>query len=480
MLKDVLYFAYLISSWLLVSYRVLFYYIFYRGVTRREQHTPPQAHELPTVTVQLPIYNERYVAARAIDAVCNMDYPRSLLQVQVLDDSADDTWEICEERVDFHRQKGIHIEHLHRPTRKGFKAGALREGLRSAQGEFVAIFDSDFVPPADFLKATLPYFTSNKIALVQTRWTHLNEEYSILTRALAASLDYHFLIEQAAKDSSGLFLNFNGTAGIWRREAIISSGGWQDALAEDFDLSMRAQLAGWQLTFVPSLTCPAELPVQMSAAKRQQFRWAKGGAECARRYLKQVLRHPTSPFVKLNAAVHLTRNVQYVVVLLQFLILPFLMLFRFDLAPVVSTLVQMSIGPALHYAAVRKMYGKQANGKLKNHALLFFHSGITVNNAMAFLEGILGIRSDFLRTPKFGILGARGNWRNKRYVLSWPKTAIAELALAGFGIASLLVALFTRNFLLMPYIGLTALGLMYVGAVSVHETMGITRQNENA
>jgi cellulose synthase/poly-beta-1,6-N-acetylglucosamine synthase-like glycosyltransferase len=428
---------------------------------------------LPKVTVQVPIYNEWYVAARAISAVCNLDYPRSLMQVQVLDDSTDDTSVICEEIVAHHRRSGVNVQYVHRAVREGFKAGALREGLKSAEGDYVAIFDCDFVPRSDFLLRTLPYFSSEKIALVQTRWTHLNEEYSILTRALGASLDYHFLIEQAGRDSSGLFLNFNGTAGIWRKEAIVESGGWRNALAEDFDLSVRAQLSGWRLRFVPSLECPAELPVQMPAAKRQQFRWAKGAAECTRRYLVPIAKHWSSPFVKLNTFVQLTRNVQYVLVLLQFLILPFLMQFKFDIAPVVSTLIQMSIGPPLHYVAVRKMYGKETANKIKNHLLLLFHSGVTFNNAKAFLEGVFGIKSDFLRTPKFGISGTGGEWRDKRYLVSGIGTAGAEIALAAYGIASMLIALFTRNFLLLPYIGTTTIGLLYVGALSLYHSLGV-------
>jgi len=473
MLKDLLYFAYLSASWIMIAYHAIFYYVLYKGVTRYEEPSPAKMETLPMVTVQVPIYNERYVAVRAISAACSLDYPRSLMQVQVLDDSTDDTRQACEEAIAHYRQSGVNVEYVHRPLREGFKAGALREGLKSAQGEYVAIFDCDFVPQSDFLQRTLPYFTSEEIALVQTRWTHLNEEYSILTRALGASLDYHFLIEQAGRDSSGLFLNFNGTAGIWRKEAIISSGGWHNALAEDFDLSVRAQLAGWRLRFVPSLGCPGELPVQMPAAKRQQFRWAKGAAECTRRYLLHILRHSSSPFVKLNAVVQLTRNVQYVLVLLQFLILPFLMQFRFDIAPVASTLIQMSIGPPLHYVAVRKMYGKETAGKIKNHLLLLFHSGVTFNNARAFLEGILGVRSDFLRTPKFGISGSRGEWRGKRYLLSGIGTASVEIALAVYGIASMVVALFTRNFLLLPYIGTTAIGLLYVGTMSVYHSIGV-------
>ncbi len=457
-----------------MAYRVAGYYVLYRGMTRQEREPPLELERLPRVTVQIPLYNERYVAARSIRSACALDYPRSLLQIQVLDDSTDDTQIICQEEVTYHRQLGIEIEHVRRTFREGFKAGALREGLKTARGEFIAIFDADFLPPADFLKRTLGYFTSEQIALVQTRWTHLNEEYSTLTRALSASLDYHFLIEQAGRDSSGLFLNFNGTAGIWRREAIVTSGGWRDSLAEDFDLSMRAQLVGWKLTFVPKIDCPAELPVQMSAAKRQQFRWAKGAAQAGRRYLFEVLKQRSSPIVKLNAVTQITRHWLYVLVLLQFALLPFLMLFRFDLTAALSTLTQMSVGPPLYYAVIRKMYGKQSHRKIKNHLLaLIFHSGMTVNNAMAFLEGFMGVRSDFLRTPKFGISGVRGDWRGKRYALAYPMTAIIEIGLASYGVASLLIALFTRNFLLMPYIAVTTLGLLYVGALSIYHSIGI-------
>ena len=267
----------------------------------------------PQVTVQLPIYNERYVIERLVEAVAQFDYPRELLEIQVLDDSTDETTKIARATASSAiADLGLHIVYIHRDNREGFKAGALQEGLKPRRGEFVAIFDADFIPPADFLRRTVPYFADPKLAMVQTRWSYINRNYSALTEVEAILLDGHFAIEHSSRYRSGLFFNFNGTAGIWRREAIEDAGGWQhDTLTEDTDLSYRAQMRGWQFIYLPEIDCPSELPVEMNAFKSQQARWAKGLMQTAKKILPQVLRSDVPAQVKTEAFFHLTANISY-------------------------------------------------------------------------------------------------------------------------------------------------------------------------
>jgi len=273
----------LLSLYGIHRYWILYlYYRYYKWA--KPAPVPPLPDQLPIVTVQLPVYNERYVVERLVDAVCRMDYPKERLEVQVLDDSTDDTEKIVRAHVSRLGEQGFLIEHIRRNDRTGFKAGALAAGLAACRGEFIAIFDADFVPPADFLKKTLPYFGSPRIGMVQTRWGHLNENYSLLTWIQSIFLDGHFLIEHTARNRSGAFFNFNGTAGIWRKDAIVSSGGWQhDTLTEDLDLSYRAQMKGWQFVYLPDVVCPAELPVDINAFKTQQNRWTMGAIQTAKK-----------------------------------------------------------------------------------------------------------------------------------------------------------------------------------------------------
>src|SRR6186713_2701891 len=285
---------------------------------------PPALANLPRVTVQLPIYNEMYVADRLIDAVCEMDYPRELLEIQVLDDSTDETTEIAELAVRRHAARGFDISYLHRVDRRGFKAGALEAGLKVAKANFIAIFDADFVPPKDFLQKTLPYFTDARIGMVQARWGHLNQDYSLLTKIQSILLDAHFVLEHGGRNRSGCFFNFNGTAGIWRREAIADAGGWQhDTLTEDLDLSYRAQLRGWRFVFLPDVVAPAEVPVEMNAFKSQQHRWAKGSIQTCLKLLPQILHADLPLAVKAEAFFHLTANFNYLLMsLLSVLMFP--------------------------------------------------------------------------------------------------------------------------------------------------------------
>src|SRR5438445_3887654 len=291
------------------------YYLVYLYMKHRDRapKPAPEIREWPPVTIQLPIYNEMYVADRLIEAVCEMDYPRELLEIQVLDDSTDETTDIAELAVRRHAARGFDITYLHRVDRRGYKAGALEAGLKVAKANFIAIFDADFVPPKDYLHKTLPYFTDAKIGMVQARWGHINQDYSLLTKIQSILLDAHFILEHGGRNRGGRFFNFNGTAGIWRRTAIADAGGWQhDTLTEDLDLSYRAQLRGWQFVFVPALIAPAEVPVEMNAFKSQQHRWAKGSVQTCIKLLPRILRSNLPLGVKAEAFFHLTANFNYI------------------------------------------------------------------------------------------------------------------------------------------------------------------------
>src|SRR5690349_9041195 len=303
------------------------YYLVYLYMKNRDKvpAPPPALSHFPPVTIQLPIYNEMYVADRLIDAVCEMTYPRELLEIQVLDDSTDETTEIAELAVRRHAARGFNISYHHRVDRRGYNAGALEAGLKSAQGELIAIFDADFIPSADFLLRTLPYFaTDERIGMVQARWGHINSDYSLLTKIQSILLDAHFVLEHGGRNRAGCFFNFNGTAGIWRREAIIDAGGWQhDTLTEDLDLSYRAQLRGWHFVFLPNLISPAELPVEMNSFKSQQHRWAKGSIQTCRKLLPQILSADIPLGIKAEAFFHLTANFNYpLMVVLSVLMFP--------------------------------------------------------------------------------------------------------------------------------------------------------------
>src|SRR5437879_10191032 len=318
----------LLSLYGIHRYWILYlYFRYYKWA--RPAAVPPLPDPLPMVTIQLPVYNERYVVERLVDAVCRLDYPKDRLEIQVLNDSTDDTTEILSARILSLKEEGFLIEQLHRTDRTGFKAGALAAGLACARGEYLAIFDADFVPPVDFLKKTVPWFENPGVGMVQTRWGHLNENYSLLTWIQSIFLDGHFLIEHTARNRSGAFFNFNGTAGIWRREAITSSGGWQhDTLTEDLDLSYRAQMKGWRFMYLPEVVCPAELPVDINAFKTQQNRWTMGAIQPAKKMLPQIWRSPVSWKVKIEATSHLTACVGYILMAVLSLLLPLSLYFR--------------------------------------------------------------------------------------------------------------------------------------------------------
>ncbi|HEX7880592.1 MAG TPA: cellulose synthase family protein [Candidatus Eisenbacteria bacterium] len=429
----------------------------------------------PIVTVQLPLYNERYVAERLIEAVTALDWPRHRLEIQVLDDSTDDTAERVARMVAGRRAAGFRIAHLTRAHRTGFKGGALREGLAAAAGEFVAVFDADFLPPPDFLLATIPHFNDPAVGMVQTRWEHLNERGSLLTRVQAVALDGHFLVEQTARNRSGAWINFNGTAGIWRRRAILDAGDWQDdTLTEDLDLSYRAQMAGWRFVFLPGVACPAELPVDIDGFKGQQFRWAKGSVQTAMKLLPRILRSNAGPWVKLQALIHLTNHAVYPLLLaLALLSLPILVLHAHhpELRPFVTVatwFIVASVGhPVLYLTAQERLRNRWKSRIVLMPALIAIGMGIAVNNTRAVIEALAGQASGFNRTPKYDLCRPGDSWRDKRYRVpptAWP---LVELAFGAWSATALGYAAFHGQWLAMPFLALYTAGFLAVGSASL-------------
>ena len=381
--------------------------------------------ELPKVTIQLPMFNEAAVARRVIDSTCAVDYPKDRLQIQVLDDSTDETVDVVREAVEYWRSRGYDIEQLHRDNRTGYKAGALAEGLKVATGEFVLIFDADFVPTPDILRETIHYFVDPRVGMVQARWEHLNRNQSLLTRGEAILLDGHFLLEHGARNRSGRFMGFNGTAGLWRRSCIDDAGGWQhDTLTEDLDLSYRAQMKGWRFLFLPDLTSPGELPPDMEAFKQQQHRWAKGGAQTCRKLLPTLLRAKLPWRIKLEGFFHLTNCMIYVLVLiLTLLLFPVVHMkvnafdgaswwqkYAFD----ASILLLATFSGSTFYATSQRILLRSWADSLKYLPfLMILGVGICLNNARAVLEGFFGKPGEFVRTQKFGTMTGSVEWKRK-------------------------------------------------------------------
>lgn len=441
---------------------------------------PPAPDDaLPTVTVQLPIFNEKYVAARLIDAVCALDYPLERLHIQVLDDSTDETASLVAHRVRRWRKRGVAIEQVRRTNRDGYKAGALQHGLASVAGEFVAIFDADFVPPRDWLRRTMAHFCqpgSERLGLVQTRWSHLNEAYSPLTRAQALTLDGHFGVEQAARASAGLLFNFNGTAGLWRRACIEAAGGWSGStLCEDLDLSYRAQLQGWKLAYDATIAAPAEIPAQVAAFKRQQYRWAKGSIQVARLLGGSVLRAPLTPFQKLQAALHLTGYALHgLFVLVLLLTVPLLHWgWPNSLAThqnIVAWLSIIGLGtPILYAVAQHHLHGAEWRSRYKWMPLLvLLGSGIALSNAHAVLEGAFGkLGGEFRRTPKFRLEGVAGSWQGSDYTLDVDWTTWGELALAVYALLGCIVAVTQGQWFALPFLLIYVAAFGWVGLLSL-------------
>ncbi|MFZ5571717.1 MAG: glycosyltransferase [Thermodesulfobacteriota bacterium] len=441
---------------------------------------PKDPAEWPEVVVQLPVYNERYVLHRLVRAVTRLEYPKRKLHIQVLDDSDDATSRLAAKLVAHFRKQGFRFDHVRRPHRNGFKAGALQHGLGISTAGIVAIFDADFLPPPDFLKRTVPHLLEEGVGMVQTRWGHLNREYSLLTRLQAVLLDGHFVIEHFARHRSGRFFNFNGTAGVWRREAIEEAGGWQhDTLTEDLDLSYRAQLRGWRFVYLPEVVAPAELPAEINAFKNQQHRWAKGSIQTGRKLLPRIWRSALPFPVKLEATVHLTGNLSYLLMAVPSLFLIPVSLLEVEPAvnrPLFLYLVvffMASFSVCLYYGqAIRMVSGGLWPQVLLLPAVMALGIGLTVNNGLAVLEALLGWDSPFIRTPKFRIEGRRHTWKGKRYRADRRLLFLAEFFLGIYFSWGLLLFLQNGFWWSLPFLLLFQAGFLYTAVQSFHQGMG--------
>src|SRR4029079_8003235 len=453
------------------------YYLVYLYMKNKDNVPVPTnpLTELPVVTIQLPIYNEMYVADRLIDAVCQIDYPRELLEIQVLDDSTDETTIVAERAVRRNAAQGIDIKYMHRTDRTGFKAGALEAGLKVAKGTFIAIFDADFTPTTDFLRRTIPFFGDPAIAMVQARWGHINQDYSLLTKVQSILLDAHFVLEHGGRNRSGLFFNFNGTAGIWRRDAITDAGGWQhDTLTEDLDLSYRAQLRGWQFVFVPGLIAPAEVPVEMNAFKSQQHRWAKGSIQTCRKLLPRILKSDLPLGVKAEAFFHLTANFNYILMcLLSILMFPS-MVIRYNMGWYEMILIDVPLFFAAtfsfcnFYMVCQRELRKDWIGRLKYVPFLMSVGiGLSVNNTRAVIEALFNKQSEFTRTPKYRIEGDGDEWVGKKYRQSVAVQPLVELALGLYFTWTVFYALANGIYATIPFLVLFQVGFLYTGLLSI-------------
>ena len=473
---------YFLVLFVLAAYGIHRYWLVYEFYKYRRNvpAAPPEPAEWPKVTIQLPIYNERYVIERLVEAVASFDYPREKMQIQVLDDSSDETQPIARACVERYQALGLPITYHHRASREGFKAGALQEGLKSATGEFVAIFDADFIPPADFLRCALPYLGDPKVAMVQTRWTYLNRSYSALSEVEAILLDGHFVIEHGARSRRGVFFNFNGTAGIWRRAAIEDAGGWQhDTLTEDTDLSYRAQLRGWKFLYVPEIECTSELPVEMNAFKAQQARWAKGLIQTAKKILPRIFRSNEPIHVKGEAFFHLTANISYpLMVFLSVILLP-AMIVRFyggwfqmlviDLPLFLASTCSIS---SFYLAAQRELYPKSWKRTfLFLPFVMAVGIGLSVRNAGAVLGAIFGLRSEFARTPKYRIEQKDASWVEKTYRNRSGWLPLVEISFGLYFIGTLFYAFQNENYATVPFLLLFVWGYLYTGLLSLGQAV---------
>jgi len=470
---------------LLFIYGINFFYLtFLAGRAQSNDPIPPMPVPLPRVTVQLPIYNELYVAERLIHAVARLDYPAELLEIQVLDDSSDETVEIVRAAVERWRANGVHIAQVRRADRQGFKAGALANGMQSARGEFIAIFDADFIPSPDFLKRTLPHLTNPRIAFVQTRWGHVNRDYSLLTRLQSLAIDAHFMIEQFARSHSDYWFNFNGTAGIWRRTAMEDAGGWTaDTLTEDLDLSYRAFLRGWQAVFLRDVEVLAELPVTLSAYRRQQHRWGRGSLECAIKLLPRVWQSSAPWQKKLEATLHLTGYGIHLLMFVLMLLYPAIILMSarypglgllFGIALICNA---TAFAPTIFFLVAQQQLNRIQWRELA--PILFITmlgTGMMINTTRAALEIVFRPRAAFERTPKFGIARKNQNWRALHYQLRLDSIVYVEIVFALFNGWSGLLALQANNFAVAFYAFLFAAGMFFTSGATIAQTFAVQRQ----
>jgi len=471
-------------------HRYVLVYLYYKHKKNRTTEPAALFVELPRITVQLPIFNEQYVVERLLESICKLKYPREKLDIQVLDDSTDETVEVARNLVERYAALGNRITYHHRTNREGFKAGALANGLKTAKGEFVAIFDADFTPPEDFLTRTIHHFTDPKIGMVQTRWTHINRDYSLLTQVEAILLDGHFVLEHSGRARSGVFFNFNGTAGVWRRAAIDEAGGWQhDTLTEDTDLSYRAQLLGWKFIYLQDVECPAELPVEMTAFKTQQARWAKGLIQTGKKILPRVMRSDASWHTKIEAWYHLTANLSYpLMIILSVLILP-AMIIRFyqgwfqmlfiDLPLFMASTFSIS---SFYLVSQRELFPKTwPRALLYLPFLMALGVGLTITNTKAVIEALIGKESAFARTPKYQVVSKKDKVRTAKYRKRLGWVPWLELIIGGYFALTVYYAVQNENYVTVPFLLLFVVGYWYTGLMSLLQGRfsGVTMTGES-
>ncbi len=465
----------------LVQSSLLYKYIFKKKEI--EQFTKLRPDFIPVVTIQLPLYNELYVVERLIDKVCELDYPKDKLEIQVVDDSTDESIQIAKDKVAEWQAKGIDIVYIHRTNRKGYKAGALEEALEVAKGEFIAIFDADFLPDRNFLQRTIPHFQNDEVGMVQTRWGHLNRNYNLLTKLQAFALDAHFTIEQVGRNAKDGFINFNGTAGVWRKACIIDSGNWSpDTLTEDLDLSYRAQLRDWQFIFLENVESPAELPPVMSALKTQQYRWTKGGAETAKKHVKNVLKSDKSLGNKWHGVMHLMNSAVFVSILTCALLsIPLLIVKtqvpEFNYLFVAASVLMLSfvVLAAFYLTAFFKIRGRSVKNfftfLIMFPLFMIMSMGLSLHNAIAVIEGYLGRKSSFVRTPKFNISAKSDSWKKNIYIpkkLSW--LSMMEGLFALYFIFGIFLAFYFNEFGLLSFHIMLSLGFSAVFFFTVFQS----------
>jgi cellulose synthase/poly-beta-1,6-N-acetylglucosamine synthase-like glycosyltransferase len=435
------------------------------------------------VTIQLPLYNELYVVERLINSVCEIDYPKNKMEIQVLDDSTDETVNIVAAAVEQKKKQGFDIQHIRRKNREGFKAGALKEGLKIAKGEYIAIFDADFIPRKDFLRKTLSFFGEN-VGMVQTRWEHLNSDYSILTKAQALALDGHFVIEQSVRNKAGFFINFNGTGGVWKKSCIEDAGNWHaDTLTEDLDLSYRAQLNGWKFVFLKDFTSPAELPSEMSALKSQQFRWTKGAIETAKKILPLVWKSNVPMRIKLQSTFHLTNNLVFPFILLA-AILNVPLIFIKNSGPheayfaVMSLFVLAFISSFLFYLYSQKDIRTDWRKKIVLFPLFMAGSmGFAVNNSRAVFEGLMNRKSEFVRTPKFKVENSRDTLKGNKYLAKKKidMMVMVELIMAIYCLIGIVSSIYFLEIAALPFQILFFTGFAFVSFTSIKHSLVKTK-----
>lgn len=457
-------------------HRYVLVYMYYRN--RKNRTTAPTTHfdELPRVTVQLPIYNEQFVVDRLVDAICRLEYPKDKLDIQLLDDSTDETKTVAEGVVERYAALGHPISYIHRTNREGFKAGALQNGMKTCKGELIAIFDADFVPPEDWLLRVIHHFADPKIGMVQTRWTHLNRNYSFLTEVEAILLDGHFILEHGGRSRSKVFFNFNGTAGMWRRQAIEEAGGWQhDTLTEDTDLSYRAQLKGWQFKYVQDVECPAELPIEMTAFKTQQARWAKGLIQTSKKVLPMVFRSDARWRVKMEAWYHLTANISYpLMIVLSVLLLPAMIIRSFggwfqmlliDLPLFLASTFSIS---SFYLVSQKELFPRKwPRAFLYLPFLMSLGIGLTITNTRAVMEALFGIQSSFKRTPKYRVQSKADKALGQKYRRRLGIVPWLELLIGGYFMLTCVYAYNSENYWTIPFLLLFVIGYWYTGLMSL-------------